>query len=435
MLNSPPAQIGQLLDKLPAATRQTGYLVGIDAITNLVDYGFHVYLGRALLPAEFAILQTLNAVLLVVVTGFSVMEPVISRQIVEAEAQIEKIPAQTARRDQWHAIFQTALRMNASLGVVLFALVWINRQTFARWIRVPVEVISVSAFVLIFALLRPVISGTLQGQHRFIAFGLTRSMHALGRLTAAVILVSLGAGLPGAVASFPVGSSVAVIGGLCMVGPAAWKTWQRIPEKLLANIIRLSAGTFIAYSGYMTLLNSDLIWINRGFSPVVAGNYAAAVLLRRVLMLLPGAVTVVMYPRAVKQFALNRLPDRLLIRSAAAIIITISFLAALYFAFGNLIVQWVFGTRYVAAGPLLGWMALGILGYSLSAMWMNFYLATRPLPYIVLLGTGALLQNLLLAYFHASIWQVTAVFAVSGWFMAVMGLLLYLTWFRSLIRG
>lgn len=435
MLNSPPAQIEYLLDKLPAATRQTGFLVAIDAMTNLVDYGFHVYLGRALVPAEFAIVQTINAVLLVVVTGFSVMEPVISRQIVEAQAEKDQVLAQNSRQDQWRAIFQSSFLINASLGVILFALVRINRQAFAMWLQTPEQVISISAFVLLFALLRPVISGTLQGQRRFIAFGLTRSMYAVGRLAAVVLLISLGAGLPGAVAAFPLGSSIAVIGGLCMIGPAAWQARGRIPEKLLSNVIRMSAGTFIAYSGYMTLLNSDLIWINRGFSAPVAGNYAAAVLLRRVLQLLPGAIIVVMYPRAVRQYALNRLPDRLLIKSAAAIIIVISLLAGLYFVFGTPIVQLVVGSGYSEAGPLLGWMGLGILGYSLTAMWMNFYLATRPLPYILLLGSGALLQNLLLASYHASIWQVIAVFALSGWFMALSGLLLYLTWFRRPIRG
>lgn len=434
MLNSPPAQIAYILDKLPAATRQTGYLVAIDSMTNVVDYGFHIYLGRALLPAEFAIVQTINAVLLVVVTGFSVMEPVIARQIIEAEFEKDHVLARTGVPDQWRAIFQSSLLMNGLLGVILFALVWVSRLTFAKWLQVPLEVISIIAFVLFFALLRPVVSGTLQGQRRFIAYGLTRSMHAFARLAAAVLLVSLGAGLPGVVASFPLASLIAVVGGLWMIGPTAWKTWQGIPEKLISNTIRLSAVAFIAYSGYMSLLNSDLIWINHGFAAPIAGNYAAAVLLRRALLLLPGAVIVVMYPRAVEKYTQNRAPDRLLIKSAAAIIIIISLLTGLYFVFGNPIVQLVFGAGYDSAGPLLGWMGLGILGYSLTAMWMNFYLATRPLPYIILLGISALLQNLLLASFHANIWQVTAIFAACGWFLAITGLLLYLTWFRRLIR-
>src|SRR3990172_3526680 len=122
MLNSPPAQIAYILDKLPAATRQMGFLVAIDAMTNLVDYGFHVYLGRALLPAEFAIVQTINAVLLIVVTGFSVMEPVIARQIIEAEFEKDHVLARTGVPDQWRAVFQSSLLMNGLLGVILFAL-------------------------------------------------------------------------------------------------------------------------------------------------------------------------------------------------------------------------------------------------------------------------------------------------------------------------
>lgn len=432
MLNSAPAPVGYILDKLPAATRQTGYLVAIDAMTNVVDYGFHVYLGRALVPAEFAVVQTVNAVLLVVVTGLAAMEPAIARQIVEAKS--EKDQAQPGPKDTWLGIFQSSLLLSGSLGIILFALVWANHRAFATWLQVPLEVVSISSIVLVFALVRPVVSGTLQGQRRFVAFGLTRSIYAFGRLAAAVLLVSLGTGLAGAVAAFPISSLIAVMGGLWMIGPAVWKSWQRMPDKLLSNTLRLSAAAFFAYSGYMTLLNSDLVWINRGFAAPAAAHYAAAVLLRRALLLIPGAVVVVMYPRAVKKYMQNELPDRLLISSATAIIIIISLLTGLYFAFGNTIVQLVFGAGYESAGPLIGWMGLGILGYSLTAMWMNLYLATRPWPYIILLGISALAQNLLLAYFHAHIWQATAIFASGGWFLAIGGLLLYLVWFRRLRR-
>ena len=434
-LNALPAQFGAFLDRLPSATRQTGYLVAIDSLTNLVDYGFHVYLGRALLPAEFAVVQTINAVLLVVVTGFSVMEPVIARQIVEVDVGQGLNLARAGAPAHWPAIFQSAWRLNAVLGVFLFAVVWLNRQAIAGWLQVPLEVISIAAFVLLFALPRPVISGTLQGQRRFVAFGLTRSIYALGRLAVAVLLVSVGAGLLGVVAAFPLGSALAVLGGLGLLGAAAWKAGGPAPDRLLARTIRLSAAAFIAYTGYMSLLNSDLLWINRAFSPALAGNYAAAVFLRRVLLLLPGAVIVVMYPRAVKQFTENRLPDRLLINSAAAIFALLSSLTALYFLFGSAIVRLVFGPGYESAGPVLGWMGLGVIGYSLTALWMNFYLATRPLPFVLLLGLSAVAQHLLLASFHASPTQVVAIFVIGGWFLALAGLLLYLGWFRRTVRA
>jgi hypothetical protein len=48
------------------------------------------------------------------------------------------------------------------------------------------------------------------------------------------------------------------------------------------------------------------------------------------------------------------------------------------------------------------------------------------------LGLTALMgiQLLLLALFHATLLQVTAVFVLTGWLMATGGLLLYLLWLR-----
>jgi O-antigen/teichoic acid export membrane protein len=270
----------------------------------------------------------------------------------------------------------------------------------------------------------------LQGQRRFAAFGLTRSLYALSRLAAGLALVSLGGGALGAVAALPAGAFLALLGGLFFLGPSVWKPGPALSGQLLKDGLRLSAGALVAYAAYMSLLNNDLLWVNRSFSSVLAGSYATAVLLRRVLILLPGAVVVIMYPRVVAKVAQGSLPDRLLFRTAAVITLSIGLLAGLYFAYGEALVDLAFGPGYAAAGPLLGWLGLGMLGYSLSSVWMNFYLATRPAPYVVLLAVVAGLQNVLLARYHASLAQVTAVFSGTGWLLVLGGLLLYLLWLR-----
>ena len=145
----------------------------------------------------------------------------------------------------------------------------------------------------------------------------------------------------------------------------------------------------------MSLLNLDLIWVNRTFDPEVAGNYATAVLLRRVLTLVPGAMLVIMYPRAVARIAEGRLPDSLLLKTAAAITLPTLALIALYFTFGSDLVVLAFGGNYTLPNWLLGWVAVGMLGYSFASIWMNLYLATRPLPFVLLITAAAIVQMLL----------------------------------------
>jgi O-antigen/teichoic acid export membrane protein len=309
-------------------------------------------------------------------------------------------------------------------------LIWWGQRPLAIWLNVPPAAVSLSAFMLLLATVRPVVAGMLQGQHRFVAFGFTRSAYAVGRFVIGAVLISLGGGLLGAIAALPLGATLALLAGLAFLGRTIWRPGPALPVSFRQSGSYLSGAAFVAYVAYMSLLSSDLIWVNRAFTAEMAGGYATAVLLRRILALLPGAVIVIMYPRAVVQIAQRKVPDKLLAQTAIVVLAPTLLLTFIYFLFGSFIVRWTFGPLYAAAAPLLGWMGLAMLGYGFTAIWLNFYLATRPTPFVALLALTAILHFVLLAGYHETLPAVTALFALGGWLPALEGLLLYLLWLR-----
>jgi O-antigen/teichoic acid export membrane protein len=311
----------------------------------------------------------------------------------------------------------------------LLAIAFLLRQTLASWLNVPTVALSLALFILPLAFLRPVVAGLLQGQERMVVFGLTRTFNALGRFISAIILVTL-IGMLGAVASFSIGATLALAAGLVFAGRSVWKAGPPLPSHYLSDGVRLAAAALVAYAAYMSLLNIDLIAVNRTFEPEVAGNYATAVLLRRVLTLVPGAVIVVMYPRAVARITQDQLPDNLLLKSATAIAIPTLVLIALYFTFGSDIVQLAFGSNYSLPNWLLGWVAVGMMGYSFGAIWMSLFLATRPLPFVLLIVAVAVSQTLLYLQFAATLQQIAGFFTLGGWALAAGGLLIYIFYLR-----
>jgi O-antigen/teichoic acid export membrane protein len=240
-------------------------------------------------------------------------------------------------------------------------------------------------------------------------------------------------GLVGAVVALPLGGLVALLFGLVAVGRRIWQAAPALPQQY-HRPAQLTLSAFLAFIAYMSLLNVDLIWVNRLFTGETAALYATAVLLRRALALLPAAVIVVMYPRAVAQVSHGRLPDKLLLQTAVVVILPTLLLTAVYATLGNLIIRWTFGAAYVGAAPLLLGMGVAMLGFGLTAVWLNFYLATRPLPFVCLLASMAVAQILLFNQFHASVANFVAIFALSGWIVALGGLLLYLFWLRPLLK-
>lgn len=406
---------------------QTGFLFAIDSLTNLIDYGFHIYLGRVLIPGDFAMVQTVNAILLVVITTFAVMQPVVARYI-----------ARNAAKDAGHnherAVFQTFFKWSLILGLALTILTLLGQKPLGSLLNIPAAAVFLSAAMLLLALLRPVVTGTLQGQQRFFAFGLTRLAYAANRFIAAVILIGLGAAGLGAVAALPIGSALALVGGLFFLGRTIWQQAPALPADLIRSSLRLSTAAFIAYAAYMGLQSSDLVWVNRLFDDNEAGTYAAAVLLRRVLALLPGVITVIMYPRAVALITHRQMPDRLLLKSLAAITLSNLLILLIYSLFSHQIVNLMFGGQYNSAASLLPGMALAMVGYGIAVVWLNLYLATRPDLFVLLLAATLILQNLLLSTYHQSLPQVTFIFSLSGWILAVGGTLIYLLWLRPSLK-
>ncbi len=79
--------LGQIGRYATPAAQGTIFLLVVDAITNLIDYLFHAYLGHALIPAEFAIVQTLNSLILILMTTFGVLQPVVARFVAPISIQ------------------------------------------------------------------------------------------------------------------------------------------------------------------------------------------------------------------------------------------------------------------------------------------------------------------------------------------------------------
>lgn len=423
---------GRLGRYVSPAMWQTLFLFAVDSVANVIDYLYHAFLGRTLVSGDFAVVQTMNAVFLIVGTAFGVLQPVVAR----FTARSRSLGEPAARRA---TIFQIYFYQSLGLGLALAALAWLGRGALAGWLHVPVAAVGLAAVAGVAFLARPVVNGMLQGQERFTLFGLAHAVYAVGRLLTALALVGLlGAAALGGVAAMVSGVFLALGAGLLFLGRAVWlraEPLSPVARPILREGWRLSLAAFLAYAAYMALLNLDIIWTNRTLSPDLAAAYAGAAVLRRVMAVLPGAVITVLFPRIAAQVALGRRPDRTLLKAAAAVTVSTAALALVYRAFGPQLVRLLFGAHYPLAAGLLGGMAVGMIGAGLLAVALNLFLASRPWPFVIALALLAGLQIALLARWGQTAEAAAAIFAATLWLGALAGAAIYGLWLRPSLRG
>lgn len=406
------------LSSLPSdGNVQTASLFLLDGLANALDFLFHFWMGRVLIPADFVVLQTLNSIALVYVTVSGVFQPAVGRFVAEArgKGQADLIPS----------IFQPFLRAAFWLGLILSILVFLFSKFIAQILNLPDWAIQLSAVLIFLSTLRPIAAGVLQGQERFIAFGFSRLILSAGRILIVFFLIQAGLGLKGAVIALSFGWLLSVIGTFLFLGGSIWKKESLRDQNLLQEGWKLSFYALLAYFAYMSLTSLDLVWVNRNLSGDAAGAYAGLVLMRRIIALLPGVAVTVMFPRIARLLAEGRTPHRLLIQTAAIILLASGTLTIVYFMFADQLIKIIFGNAYRNASPFLGWMGIAMIGVSLSSIWLNYYLAEKPKNFVILLLVAVVLESLLLNSLPVSLNNAVLAFGATGWLLAIGGLLLY----------
>jgi len=409
--------------KFTSPQLETASLFLLDGLANAIDFAFHFWMGRVLIPADFAILQTLNSIALVYITASGVFQPVVGRFVAEARGKGEEgsIPA----------IFQSFLRAALYLGLILSILVFSFSTIISHLLNLPAWTIQLSAALIFLSPLRPIAVGVLLGQERFLAFGFARLALSLGRILFVILLIPTGIGLTNAVIALPMGWLVSVLCAFILLGNLLWIKSEPLHQNILQEGWKLSAYALLAYFAYMSLTSLDLVWVNRNLDGDSAGAYASLVLMRRIIALLPGVAVTVMFPRIAKMLAENKSPSHLLIQVASIILAASGALTILYFIFSNQLVTIIFGNAYQTASSLLGWMGVAMIGVSLSSIWLNYYLAERPRNFVLLLLIAVALEWILLNLFQPSMQNAVLAFGATGWLLAIGGLILYL---RRLLR-
>ncbi|HUE98567.1 MAG TPA: oligosaccharide flippase family protein [Anaerolineales bacterium] len=405
---------------------QTAALFILDGLANVIDFVFHFWMGRVLIPSDFAILQTLNSVALVYTTASGVFQPVVSRFIAEARGKVQN--------DSITAVFQSFLRAAFWIGLILGGFVLVFSKVIAQLFNLPAWTIQIGAVLIFLSTLRPIAAGALQGRQNFIAFGFTRLALSLGRILLVFFLVQAGFGLTGAVIALPFGWLVSVLCAFLLLGKPFWTRTKLASQSLLREGWKLSFYALLAYIAYMSLTSLDLIWVNRNLPGELAGAYAGLVLMRRIVALLPGVAVTVMFPRVVKTLAEGNLSTRILAQTAGIILAVGGALSLLYFMFNEQLITIVFGRDYQAASALLGWMGIAMIGVSLSSIWLNYYLAEKPRTFVILLGIATALEWILLHMFPASLQNAILAFGATGWLLSFAGFVLYVFKIRRLPR-
>lgn len=403
---------GLLSDRLVGTC---GWLFTTLMVSNVFTYFFHVAMGRLLTPAEYGFLNSLLSVFIVLGVPLATVPMVLARKTAEYGVLQDHTGIRSLYRLAHRRIFFAGL-----ICLLFFAL---SSRLIADYLHSPsVTPILLLGLWICSAFTVPINQSLLQGLQDYKWFGISSSLPGPSKLLFCVLLVLAGLGVNGALAGL-------VLSNL-FLGVVAYMPLQRHLKQGdvgARRVHRLSFAhllpVFTANLGYAILTQADMIFVKRFFSAHEAGMYAAAAILGRSVMYLPGAFVQALLPMVSEQSSLNRDSRHLLFKVLGATLALSGFAAALFFFFPSLILAVFFGPKYIEAAPILRYFGIAMLPMAVLTVLMNYSVARGERIFSYVLAFGAGLEIVLIHRYHRSPLDVLFIMMAVGALLVVPGLM------------
>lgn len=368
------------------------------AAAAALTFALHVVMARLLGPDAYAEFGTYVAILLTFLVASTSIQFVITRFISYHRARYQ--------HEQINYLVTRALKWVFGLGFLIFVLVTLNAQAISDFFNIAeVAPTVLLGFVAWFTVMQPVFEGAFRGLEDLRALGWMRVVEAAARFVFAIVFVSAGFAVAGALFALGLGTFLALA--------LSYRYITRLQRlKALAPSIskvrRYAVPVTITMVSFALLMNLDLILVKHYFAASQAGIFAAASVVGKVPVFVSLVFVGVLFPQVTRLHAHGKPSVRLLRNALVAISAIMAVFTLLFFFFAQPVLTLLFGAAY-AIGPVIGFYAFGMSALAVSLVLLTYLLAVQRdraafgLPFFVL----ALF--VLLALFHASIAQVMVV--------------------------
>ncbi|MCK5380274.1 MAG: oligosaccharide flippase family protein, partial [Candidatus Latescibacteria bacterium] len=375
--------------------KNSAFLFAAMMIANASNYLFQFFMGRALSVSDFGMMNALFSLLAITSVPAGTVQLVMAQYGARLGAENE---------DRLWTLYLSALKWVSLCAVVGMAGFLLVSGKIAGFLNIS----SVTPVVLIGAalgvgLLAPVNLGMLQGLHRFGYVGGTTILGSVSKLGLGMLLVYVGWGVYGALASLSL-SSLGVLGlsafALRALCAPAKERRSGVSGREMFSYGLPAVGASLCF---MALTNMDMVLVRHYFSPEEAGMYAAAGVLGRVVLYAPGAIVLALFPMMARAHALNGNAFHLLDRGMLYAGGIAGAGAIGYALFPELFLRLLFGGKYADAAPLLRLFGVAMVPLSLMAVLMHFNLAQRRIRFLYSMVAACLLEVGLIGVYHANL--------------------------------
>lgn len=384
-------------------------IFSLSMVANVLNYVFQIVMGRMLPVGDFGAMNALFSITILFGTPCAVLALVVAKYSAEFSIRGESgvIPYFIKKMLQFGSIICGIL----IVGILIFS------SSIYSFLKIePSYVIILFAISIGLGAVSPVISGGLQGLKRFTQLGIFNVLVSAIKLSGSILLVYLSFHLYGIFAALILSSLISIFYGyrairrsLSGIIPVS----IHIDKKAMLQFSVISLITSICIALFT---NIDMVLVKHFFSETQAGLYGSVMQFGKILLYLPTALVLAMFPLVAETHAINGNTFHLLRKSLLYCGMFALAGTIVFNLFPEFFIHLLFGEKYLDAAPLMLPSCLMVIPVVLNTILMNFSLAINKGKFIMcsmLIGCAADFL-LIFGFFHSTVASILYTLTIIG---------------------
>lgn len=363
-------------------------------VVNVINYGYHLLMGRILGPVDYGVLASLFSILYLI-------------SIVPSSASISIVKFVSSAKDRNEALsiydslahFVYILAAVSSLLFVLFS------PVVAKFLRIDSYfIVAMVGFVLFFSLTTLVNQATSQGLLKFSGLVIPNLISAVVKLGLGITLVALSWSVFGAIFAVVVGAAMSYLYSRWFIKKLLVGKSNRHFD--LKPFFKYSLPVLVQAFAFTSLFTTDLLLVKHFLPEFEAGIYAALSTLGKIIFFAVSPITGTMFPIIAGKRSRGESYKNVFFFSFAMTLAISILVVVFYWLFPNIAIGILYGKAYLSASKELVWMGVFILFYTLSSILVNFSLSLGKVKIVWFPLVLSVAQVFALWFWHGSLLQV-----------------------------
>ena len=187
---------------------------------------------------------------------------------------------------------------------------------------------------------------------------------------------------------------------------------------------------FIANTSFVAMSQLDVVVVNWYFPGEQAGIYAAASTLGKAALFLPSGLIMALFPMVSEGSSKKSKTAPIFLWASAIALILCIIVSLVYWFFSTLILDLLFGAKYIEAAPILKWFGFVITPLSLVLIAEQYLIAKRQTLFCWLFLAALPVEFLAIHYWHSNLYSILYIVGSFGLVLLILGYLIMWRMYR-----